>query len=71
MEKTGRVPLKVIDMASCLKCGKAKLRRDKQGRRKCRHCGVMPSAKQLDQGGNPRRDEKEQANVWKTCTGDD
>ena len=44
-------------MASCLKCGLAKLRRDKLGRRKCRRCGVMPSAKFLDRGGNrPRCD---------------
>lgn len=39
-------------MASCLKCGQAKLRRDKRGRRKCRHCGVMPSGRGLDMGGN-------------------
>lgn len=39
-------------MASCLKCGKSKLRSDKFGRRKCRRCGVMPSNKHLDRGGN-------------------
>lgn len=40
-------------MAACLKCGQAKLRRDKMGRFKCRRCGVAPSAKFLDMGGNP------------------
>ena len=40
-------------MAACLKCGKAKLRRDDHGRRKCRRCGCMPSGRKLDQGGNP------------------
>lgn len=39
-------------MASCLRCGKAKLPRDKSGRRKCRRCGVMPSNRHLDRGGN-------------------
>lgn len=41
-------------MASCIRCGQSKLRRDKLGRRKCKRCGVMPSAKHLDRGGNKR-----------------
>ena len=41
-------------MAACNKCGKPRVRRDKQGRRKCRRCGFLPSgARRLDQGGNP------------------
>ena len=40
-------------MGSCLKCGRAKLKRDKLGRRKCKRCGFMPSGKFLDLGGNP------------------
>jgi hypothetical protein len=41
-------------MASCLKCGRAKLPRDKFGKYKCRRCGVAPSGKWLDQGGEPQ-----------------
>lgn len=40
-------------MASCPKCGKPKVRRNKRAMRVCRHCGVLPSNKHLDQGGNP------------------
>lgn len=39
-------------MASCIKCGQAKLKRDKAGVRKCKKCGAMPSAKFLNRGGN-------------------
>lgn len=47
-------------MACCIRCGKAKLRRDRRGRRKCGRCGVMPSNRRLDQGGNPRPIECEE-----------
>lgn len=40
-------------MASCPKCGKPKVRRNKLGQRKCKRCGCLPSNKFLDRGGNP------------------
>jgi transcription initiation factor TFIIIB Brf1 subunit/transcription initiation factor TFIIB len=54
-------------MASCIRCGKAKLKRDKHGRRKCGRCGVMPSNRRLDQGGNPRPIECEEVRNDKTA----
>jgi ribosomal protein L37AE/L43A len=77
VESSGWFPLTgIIQMASCLKCGKRKLPRDKHGRYKCARCGVMPSNKWLDQGGNPTRQlicenvetlprRKEDAVTWK------
>lgn len=29
-------------MASCPKCGRAKIRKRKDGRKKCRRCGFLP-----------------------------
>lgn len=39
-------------MASCPKCGTPKIRRRKDGRRKCRSCGFLPSLRFLDRDGN-------------------
>jgi len=38
-------------MASCIKCGQRKLRKDSHGRRKCKRCGVNPSNNHLDRSG--------------------
>ena len=38
-------------MASCIKCGQRKLRKDRYGRRKCKRCGVNPSNNHLDRSG--------------------
>lgn len=32
-------------MANCHKCGKSKIRKRKDGRKKCKHCGFLPDAK--------------------------
>lgn len=38
-------------MADCHKCGAGKLRKQRDGRRKCKRCGFLPGRKLLDRSG--------------------
>jgi uncharacterized Zn finger protein (UPF0148 family) len=38
-------------MPSCPKCGKVKVRKRADGRRKCKRCGVLQSGKFLNRSG--------------------
>ena len=40
-------------MASCPKCGRTKLRKDKAGRRKCRRCGFLRGLMLRDRSARP------------------
>jgi transcription initiation factor TFIIIB Brf1 subunit/transcription initiation factor TFIIB len=41
-------------MASCPKCGRQKVGKDIEGRRRCRKCGILPGMNGMDRSGFPR-----------------
>jgi len=43
--------LKDLIMASCPKCGRQKVGKDMQKRRRCRQCGILPGEDGMDRSG--------------------
>jgi ribosomal protein L37AE/L43A len=41
----------VFIVASCMKCGRRRIRKRKNGLRKCPRCGVLPGVYRLDRSG--------------------
>lgn len=41
-------------MASCPKCGRQKVGKDIEKRRRCRQCGILPGQTGMDRSGNAR-----------------
>ena len=39
-------------MASCPKCGRQKVGKDMEKRRRCRQCGILPGPYGMDRSGN-------------------